>query len=223
MEYRYFVGCDFGTQNDYTAITLLERVVTSEKDLRDGYIVKYNMVHLERMRSVEYPMVVERIATLFTDVGLSEHGILVADATGLGLPIIQEIEKVRVPVVGISITGGHEVTKSTAGANMWNVPKAHLVTSLVMIFQSGRLRLAGKLPLTPVLQEELGNFGYKINKKTANTSYEAMVATTHDDLVISLAMAAWYASRKDKGAVPKRVKDIRKKQRKEYDPLKWGM
>lgn len=75
------------------------------------------------------------------------------------------------------------------------MPKRDLVSTLQVLFQSGRLKVAGGLKLAPVLVEELLNFKVKINVKTAHDSYEAWREGIHDDLVLAVALACWYGER----------------------------
>jgi hypothetical protein len=56
--------------------------------------------------------------------------------------------------------------------------------------QSGRLRVAGGMKLGPVLQAEMLNFRVKLAPKTSHDSYSAWRESEHDDLVLSVAMAA---------------------------------
>jgi hypothetical protein len=58
------------------------------------------------------------------------------------------------------------------------------------------LKVAGGLKLAPVLVEELLNFKVKINVKTAHDSYEAWREGIHDDLVLAVALACWYAEKR---------------------------
>jgi len=56
------------------------------------------------------------------------------------------------------------------------------------------LKIAQGLELAGELLEELQGFRLKVNLDTAHESYEAE-AGTHDDLVIAVALACWYAER----------------------------
>jgi hypothetical protein len=86
----------------------------------------------------------------------------------------------------------HGGDKAAHEGNTWRVPKRDLVGSLQVLFQSGRLKISKKLPLASVLQTELMNFKVKIDPITAHDSYSAWREQDHDDLVLSVALAAWY-------------------------------
>jgi hypothetical protein len=47
--------------------------------------------------------------------------------------------------------------------------------------------------LASVLQAELLNFKVKIDPQTAHDSYSSWRESDHDDLVLSVALAAWFA------------------------------
>ena len=95
------------------------------------------------------------------------------------------------PTVPIWITGGETVSRK---GRIIRVPKRDLVSVLQVMFQTGRLKIATSLPLGPVLVDELMNFRAKITP-AGNDTYEAWRERDHDDLVLALAIAAWYAER----------------------------
>ena len=67
-----------------------------------------------------------------------------------------------------------------------------------MCLDSGRLHIPTLLGHGATLKAELANFRVKINLRTAHDSYEAGPSWRegeHDDLVLSLAMALWFAER----------------------------
>lgn len=116
---------------------------------------------------------------------------LIVDGTGVGVPVVNMLHHAGLPVVPIWITGGETV--STKG-RIIRVPKRDLVSVLQVLFQTGRLKIASSLPLGPVLVNELMNFRAKITPAGHDT-YEAWRERDHDDLVLALAIAAWYAER----------------------------
>ncbi len=75
------------------------------------------------------------------------------------------------------------------------MPKRDLVGVVQMLLQTARLKFAAQLPLVHLLTQELQNFRMKINAQTAHDSYGAWREGEHDDLVLALAVAAWYAER----------------------------
>jgi len=67
------------------------------------------------------------------------------------------------------------------------------VSVLIAIYQSERLKIAAGLVEGPTLIHELVNFRPKVNIATGNESFEAWRESIHDDLVLAVAMAVWFA------------------------------
>jgi hypothetical protein len=71
------------------------------------------------------------------------------------------------------------------------------VDSVVEVpFHTGALKVAEGLELWPALRKELLAFRRKINLKTAYDSYEHWRDSDHDDLVLAVALACWWARRR---------------------------
>ena len=87
----------------------------------------------------------------------------------------------------------------TLDGSTWRVPKRDLVGVMQVLLQTGRFKVASQLKLRPILQAEMLNFKVKIDPVTAHDSYSAWREADHDDLVLSVALACWYAET----AVPK--------------------
>ena len=71
--------------------------------------------------------------------------------------------------------------------------KRALIGALVALFKAGRLIIAVGIPLAAELIEELRNFQVKIHGRTRQESYGAKGRHQHDDLVLALALAVFYA------------------------------
>jgi len=190
--YNFFLGLDLGQAQDYTALAVVER-----KEFRyEAKPCEYHIRHLERPKlGTPYPAIVEKVQDLMQSPQLLNRTALVVDATGVGRPVVDLFRKAGLRPVAITITGGNTVT---VGGGGYHVPKRDLVSTLQVLFQSGRLKVAGGLKLAPVLVEELLNFKVKINVKTAHDSYEAWREGIHDDLVLAVALACWYGERHKK-------------------------
>jgi hypothetical protein len=111
------------------------------------------------------------------------------DQTGVGAPVVDLFEQAGLKPVGVLIHGGD---KASHEGDSWRVPKRDLVGVLQVLLQTGRLKVASKLKLGPVLSQEMLNFRVKIDPATAHDSYSAWREEDHDDLVLSVALAAWY-------------------------------
>ncbi len=117
-------------------------------------------------------------------------GTLLADATGVGSAAVDMLRERGVPFVGISIHGGANVTRTADG---YSVPKLQLVGALETAMQTGALKIAKGLPLGEVLAGELQGFKRK-QSRNGHVRYEHAGQGDHDDLLLSLALAAWGVS-----------------------------
>lgn len=189
---KYFVGLDLGQAQDYTAVAVVERP-TIRYDF-SGPLNQLHVRHLQRFRlGTSYPDVVEATKKILTSSPLQGRAALVVDATGVGRPVVDLFRKEGLQPIAVTITGGSSVNVVPGGG--YRVPKRDLVTNLQVALQSKRLKIAGALADRHTLVEELLAFKVKIDLKTAHDSYEAWREGVHDDLVLAVALAAWYAER----------------------------
>jgi len=119
---------------------------------------------------------------------------LIADFTGVARAVSNLLQSARLPcqLALVTITGGDSVTR--VERNEYRVPKRDLASAVLVLLQSGRLKIAKELPLAPVLLSELQGFRVKINL-SGHDSYgagEDWRSAPHDDLVLALALACWY-------------------------------
>ncbi len=155
----------------------------------------YHVRHLERPAlGTKDPTIVARVKTLLASPPLTPRTPLVIDRTGVGRPVTDLFEGEGVRPYAITITGGDEVLKD--GAHHTKVPKRELVSTLVAVFQTERLKIAAGLTEGPVLANELTNFKVRVNLATGNDSYEAWRESVHDDLVLAVALAVWHGEHK---------------------------
>jgi hypothetical protein len=213
-ELRYFVGLDLGQSQDYSAISILQQDYDA---FQKQYL--YQLRYLERVplgtkyssSDANEDSVTRRVKKILlsetlngnTQMGIDppiEPVALVLDHTGVGSPISELFELPRLltgpgpqyRLVKINITGGLNSSRAKGG---YNVPKRDIVFSLLRIFQSGRLKISGKLALAHTFQDELLNFKVKISDNGKDT-YGALREGVHDDLVLSVAIACWFAEHK---------------------------
>jgi hypothetical protein len=189
---KFYVGLDLGQANDYTALMILEQV-----DDKAGNI--YHVRRLERIRGAPYPDIAQKVKAIMVTPALAGHTDLVVDQTGVGAPVVDLLRQAGLEPVAVSIHGG--AATSREGDN-WKVPKRDLVGTLQVLLQSGRFLVSNKLKLGPVLQAEMLNFKVKIDPVTAHDSYSAWRDNEHDDLVLSAALAAWWAEQQPKPCGP---------------------
>ena len=157
------------------------------------------MRRLERIRGEPYPDIAKKVLAVQKAPALAGKADLIVDSTGVGAPVVDLLRESRLDPIAITIHGG--VTVSREGRD-WKVPKRDLVGVLQVLLQSGRLKVSNKLKLGPVLQAEMLNFKVKIDPITAHDSYSAWRDNEHDDLVLSAALACWWAERSPKPTGP---------------------
>ena len=185
---RYYIGLDLGQANDYTALSVLEELNNDNGER------SYAIRHLERYRNIPYPQVVDRVIELQQGPVLQGNAELVIDQTGLGRPVSDLFRERGVAHKAVTITGGDQESRTDDGF-VFRVPKRALISGLQILSQSGRLKVAEGLELADVFRSELGNFRVKVSIATGHDSYEAWRAGDHDDLVLSVALAVWGASK----------------------------
>jgi hypothetical protein len=195
MDSIFFVGLDLGQAQDFSALAVVERRVlrTGELDEAGQEIrpVRFDVRHLHRPPlNTPYPAIVETVRTLMAWPPLAERCHLIADATGVGAPVVDLLKRAGLDPVAVTITGGDSVN---GGGRAWRVPKRDLVSNLAVLFQSERLKVAEGLPHAADLVRELLNFRAKISV-AGHDSYEAWREGIHDDLVLAVALAVWWAN-----------------------------
>ena len=118
---------------------------------------------------------------------------LVVDATGVGAPVVEQLKEAGLNPVPVTITSGQRV-KRVAGA--WRVPKRVLIGGLVGAVESGRLRVARGLPCAEAFKRELRAFRVAVTSHR-HSSFGGV--GEHDDLVIAVALAVWWAWARTQG------------------------
>jgi hypothetical protein len=187
-EITYLAGLDLGQANEYTALAILERTLTTNP--REKF---FAVRHLERFPlGTSYPEICDRVVDLFDEPPLC-NGTLAVDQTGVGRAVTDMIRRDRPQAIirPITIIAGHAVVPDEAG---WHVPKIELVSALQLLLQSRRLQVARGLPMAPVLVRELETFRVEINAR-ANEPFAPWRERDHDDLVLAVAVAAWVGDR----------------------------
>lgn len=191
----FFISADLGQINDYTAISITERITTGYGVVGDRClgINEYHLRHIERPpRGTEYPAIVDRLVEIYKSPQLdSVPKATVIDLTGLGRPVYDMMQKAgfSFSLNGITITGGTDITFDDG---VFTVPKLDLITNLQILLQNNELKIAKGMKEAAALVEELANFQTKISDSGRDT-YEAR-SGTHDDIVLSVAMGAWLAT-----------------------------
>src|SRR5262249_5225557 len=121
------------------------------------------------------------------------NSTLAADQTGVGKPVVDMLRraKVRACLRPVTVSAGH---KATYDEGRWLVPKVELVSTLQVLLQSRRLKVAPALREAQTLVQELTRFQMKVALPTAD-AYLAWREGPHDDLVLAGGVAAWLGER----------------------------
>jgi hypothetical protein len=167
---------------------------------RDGgpqyprHAVRMDVRHLERLPlRMNYVDQVAYIGSLLRRPRLSGASFVI-DMTGCGRPVCDLFKRAGLRPIGVTITGGNAETKEWVnGAEEWKVSKGLLVSHLQASLHEGTLRINRQLTEAQALAIELQDFRANISE-TGYARYGAREGA-HDDLVLSVCLGAWWASR----------------------------
>jgi hypothetical protein len=181
---------DLGRQQDFSALAVVE-VTAGPDPLRPDVMVWQHVCrHLLRWPlGTPYPRIVNDVCNLFSRPPLQGRQLAV-DQTGVGVAVVDwfRIAGIQARLMPTLITSGNAVSAAPDGLH---IAKVQLVSRLVAVIESSRLRVADGLPYRAELQRELEVFQMKVTK-AANLAFEAE-AGEHDDLGIALALAVYLA------------------------------
>jgi hypothetical protein len=183
MQPSYIVGLDLGQTHDYTALAVVSRLPGDDS---------LALPHLQRfLLHTPYPEIVQAVSRIVATPQLRATP-LVVDQTGVGRPIVDLLRNSvgASRIIPVTITSGQTASVKPDGSR--HVPKKDLVTSLVTLLEDRRLKVARDLAEARTLVNELLNFKMQITP-AANVTYGAWRTGQHDDLVLAVALACWWA------------------------------
>jgi len=152
----YYIGVDLGRLQDFTVITVIDAKT-------------WDVVYWDRFNQIDYSFQKKKILAVVDKFG-KDRSRVVIDQTGLGQPIVDDLERKGISVEGIRFS---------------NESKKDLIERLSLHIEQKKI----SYPEVEVLIEELQVFSYTMSK-TGKVVYNAP-SGFHDDAVISLALAAW--------------------------------
>jgi hypothetical protein len=193
MGHKHFVGLDLGQAQEFTALAVLEWSLASDSGTPIQKVSHYAVRHLERLPpGTPFTGIGVRLGRLFAAPQLA-NGMLVVDLTA-GRPVLDMLRRLRLQarIRPMTLTAGHKASWDDGGE--WLVPKKELVSTLQVLLQSRRLRVAPALAEAQVLVRELSNFQMR-RAPLASESLDAWREGPHDDLVLAVAIAAWEGER----------------------------
>ncbi len=154
--HRYQIGIDLGRKTSYTVISVVDEMV-----------YPYQTVKIDRFKAVDWNLQVERIKTIW-----QKYPCLMArvDATGIGDPVIQDLENKGVRIEPYIIK---------------EISKRQYIDKLSIFINDGRLIY----PKNQDLINELDTFGREIGE-TGRVIYKPL-GKFKEDCISSLALAVW--------------------------------
>jgi hypothetical protein len=192
---QYFIGADLGQDHDFTGISVIERAeVPGEFDhgvFATRKNIEITLRYLTRVPlGTPYPEVVERVQEVTEMKEIRGRCRLIVDATGVGTPVVDMLRAARLScgMMPVKITPGHTEREDEHGYHL--VPKLDLITGLKIVFQQKKLRIAGGMEYGETLIKEMQDMRVKISPN-GNEQFGAWREGTHDDLVLSVALAWW--------------------------------
>lgn len=151
----YVIGCDLAKVQDYTVLAVYDRS-------------NNHQVYQMRFNQLEWPFQKSKIKALSQKFN---NALVMADGTGIGDPIVDDLLRDGVPVEPIKLT---------------NEQKKQMIEKLANWIELKNLKM---LQLEDTIHE-FNNFTYDISEKTGRVFYNAPVGF-HDDIVIAHALAIW--------------------------------
>jgi hypothetical protein len=195
----HIVGLDLGQSSDYTAAVVLERTLRAEEGGDPLAPVSHYAARLLKRWQLKtpYDVIVEDVVRLVATPPL-DNPKLAVDITGVGKAVLDVLRKAQPEawVRPVLITAGHQIAFEDGA---WHVPKKELVSTLQVLLQGRRFKVAN-LPERELLVKELLAFKVKVTV-SANETFEAWRERDHDDLVLAVALAAWIGEKEGSACV----------------------
>jgi hypothetical protein len=191
---QLFVGLDLGQAQDYTALAVVERTHVLRPQSHNGVEDHYHVRELSRAPlGMRYTDIVDEVKALLATPPLTPFTPLIVDQTGVGRAVLDLFVAAGLEPYGVTIHGGDNIIRESP--RRWKLPKRELAALLVSLYQGRRLHVAEDLAHAATLTREMAAFRVKIDLRTGHDSYEAWREHDHDDLVLAVALACWYAAR----------------------------
>jgi hypothetical protein len=197
MAERWTVGLDLGQSQDFSALCALQETTKPRQP-----IALFQWDQPERQWACRllrrwplgssYTSIARDVVGLVSKAPLAHQSTLVIDHGGPGRPVRDMLRAAHPPVelVALSICAGDSVKYTEDGLH---VSKCRLITCLQVLLEQKRLVFAKDLAEAATLQRELSNYRVKVTQ-AANEVFNAREGQ-HDDLVLAVALAAFWAER----------------------------
>jgi len=182
---RYALALDLGQAADFTALAVVERDASDPRSLAVRHLARFPP-------GTPYATIGATVAATVRDGGLGRPP-LVADLTAVGPGLLPSLRAAVRPawVVPVLLTAGP--TPAAVADGLKRVPKRDLVTTLQLLLQERRLRVAPALPEANLLAREMTAFRAKVS--LAETDALDWRERPADDLVLAVALGTWWLAR----------------------------
>jgi hypothetical protein len=205
---KFIMAVDLGQSHDPTAICIMEHCRSGTGDWKKSLNAsggptlieqskdQFDVRHLQRLPlGWPYPQIISYVIDMLKREPLKDGCSLVCDITGVGAVVGELFDAAGLRPIKVSITSGTDATR--VEQSRWNVSKTVLISSLDARLNTGELRIAKALADAPALAEELQEFR-RLVTQAGNATYAARIGK-HDDLVLAVAMATWWAANIKRG------------------------
>lgn len=215
-----YLGLDLGQASDYSALAVIEEPVwstlstawvssaTLPREVVDSRIWQRWQQHAPGkpplwLRTLHryplqtpYPAVVADVIRRLGGSPPRDDALLVIDGTGVGAAVVDmfRYSDLPCPMVKVVIHGGVSVSYDRG----IHVPKRDLVGAVQVLLHTERLQVAKQSVMTEAWATEMQGYKLKLTASGHDT-YNARSDSIHDDLVLAVALAAWYRGRMNQG------------------------
>jgi hypothetical protein len=183
---RYVIGIDFGLTKNYTALAMLECVQrpADHSASTNQNPIAYHVGHLKRFAlGTDTPEIIGFVSDLMMRKPYTGQTGLIVDASGIGLPIVNEMRRYGLNPVPVTITASGPLT-------LTRVAKRDLMSALRLRFERGQVSIPASIKLLDQLVEEFNHFAVEVSQK-GNPIFSSP-AGAHSDLIMALALAVHF-------------------------------
>lgn len=164
IQAQYVMGVDWGRSNDFTVITVLD---SSNR----------KVVEIDRFNQIDYSLQLGRLQALAMRYTPT---VIVAEQNSMGQPLIEQMQRLGLPVQGFTTT---------------NSTKAVVIEALALALETKNLSLLNNETLINELE------AYSMERLPSGLIRYGAPEGLHDDCVMSLALA-WFAGGQQIGYAP---------------------
>ena len=167
--------------------TVDEKKRTTRQNIEEHF----DVVHAERVTlGTPYPDGVAHVRDVLSRPPLRDRCHLIIDESGVGRAVGDMFTTAGLRPVRVAITAGVDAVKQDT--LRWSVAKSLLISGVDARLHSGELRFAAELGEAHTLAEEMKDFRRHVGA-AGRATYQARTGR-HDDLVLAVAIALWWAT-----------------------------